>query len=53
MFQRDDETGLSFVYRQPVTADEKALAEEARESCPTNSIGNDGGDTGIVIARPV
>lgn len=41
-FQRDDETGFSIVYRQPVTEEEIVLAEEARASCPTESIGNDG-----------
>jgi ferredoxin len=43
-FRRDDEIGFSVVYRQPVTPDEKALAEEARQGCPTESIGNDGCD---------
>ncbi len=42
IFARDDATGYSFVHRQPVTAGEIALAEEARQSCPTESIGNDG-----------
>jgi len=41
-FRRDDETGFSFVHRQPVTPDEIALAEEAERGCPTESIGNDG-----------
>jgi len=41
-FRRDDEIGMSVVYRQPVTPEEIKLAEEARE-CPTDSIGNDGG----------
>jgi ferredoxin len=41
-FKRDDEIGFSIVYRQPVTPEELALAEEAREGCPTESIGNDG-----------
>jgi len=41
-FTRDDEIGYSIVYRQPVTPEELALAEEAREGCPTESIGNDG-----------
>jgi ferredoxin len=41
-FRRNDEIGLSTVYRQPVTSEEVALAEEARDSCPTESIGNDG-----------
>ncbi|MBL9202152.1 MAG: ferredoxin [Opitutaceae bacterium] len=41
-FGRDDETGYSFVHRQPVTPAEIALAEEARGLCPTESIGSDG-----------
>ena len=41
-FRRDDETGFSFVHRQPFTPDEIALAEEAKQGCPTESIGNDG-----------
>ena len=41
-FTRDDEIGLSIVNRQPITDDEIALAEEAREGCPSESIGNDG-----------
>lgn len=41
-FTRDDEIGLSFVHHQPITPDEVALAEEARESCPSESIGHDG-----------
>lgn len=41
-FTRHDEIGFSIVHRQPVTPEELALAEEAREGCPTESIGNDG-----------
>jgi ferredoxin len=41
-FTRDDESGFSFVYRQPTTAAQIALAEEAIESCPSESIGRDG-----------
>jgi ferredoxin len=41
-FRRDEETGFSFVYRQPVTPAEIELAEEAKQGCPTESIGNDG-----------
>ena len=44
-FQRDEETGFSFVYRQPGTTEERALAEEAKLGCPTESIGNDGLET--------
>jgi ferredoxin len=40
-FRRDDDTGQSYVYRQPVTAEEVALAQEALEGCPTSSIGDD------------
>lgn len=38
-FQRDEEIGFSIVYRQPVTPEELALAEEAREGCPVEAIG--------------
>jgi ferredoxin len=41
-FRRNDEHGYSVVYRQPVTTEEIANAEEARLSCPTETIGNDG-----------
>jgi ferredoxin len=42
LFRREEEIGLSVVQRQPVTKEELALAEEARESCPADAIGNDG-----------
>ncbi len=41
-FRRDDSEGLSYVWRQPATAEEILLAEEVLQSCPTESIGNDG-----------
>ena len=41
-FRRDDEIGMSIVYRQPSTPEERALAEEAKTECPSESIGNDG-----------
>lgn len=41
-FTRHDEIGFSIVHRQPSTPEEVALAEEAREGCPSDSIGNDG-----------
>ena len=40
--RRYDEGGYTYVYRQPVTTEEIAEAEEARGICPTDSIGNDG-----------
>ena len=42
VFTRDDDEGLSYVFKQPTSAAEIALAEEARNSCPTMSIGDDG-----------
>lgn len=41
-FSRHEASGLSIVHRQPETAEEIALAEEAMSSCATSSIGNDG-----------
>lgn len=42
LFGRNADTGLSFVQRQPLTAEEIALADEAMTTCATESIGNDG-----------
>lgn len=47
-FRREDDRGYSVVYRQPVTPEEIASAEEAMTGCPMESIGNDG-----VAAVPV
>lgn len=41
-FRRHDDGGYSMVFQQPETPEEIAEAEEARASCPTESIGNDG-----------
>ena len=41
VFRLDEETGQSFVYRQPEVPDEISLAREAVETCPTESIGDD------------
>jgi len=41
-FRRDEELGLSVVHRQPLTPDEIALADEALEGCPVESIGRNG-----------
>jgi ferredoxin len=41
-FRREDDRGYSVVYRQPVTPEEVAAAEEAMRDCPTDSIGDDG-----------
>lgn len=42
IFARHEVTGYSYVMRQPVTLDEIAEAEKGRDSCPTDTIGNDG-----------
>lgn len=41
-FTRDDDTGYSYVHRQPVSSEEIAEAEDARTSCPAASIGKEG-----------
>lgn len=51
-FRRDDESGNSFVYHQPDTPEEIEAAEEALQSCPTESIGSDG-DKVDVLLEPV
>lgn len=41
-FQRSDEEGYSYVYKQPENEEEKALCMEALEGCPVEAIGEDG-----------
>jgi len=41
-FTRNDENGYSFVYKQPETAEEFELCEEALMACPVEAIGDDG-----------
>lgn len=38
-FRRDDDSGYSYVYRQPQTQAEIDECTDAMESCPTQSIG--------------
>ena len=40
-FKRQEDFGYSYVFKQPITPDEITQAEEARLSCPTETIGND------------
>lgn len=42
LFGRNENTGLGYVKRQPVTEDEILLADEALAACGTNSIHKDG-----------
>jgi ferredoxin len=44
IFRRNDDLGQSYVHYQPVTEEERALAEEAQAQCPTETIGNVGAD---------
>ncbi|HZJ17152.1 MAG TPA: ferredoxin [Chthoniobacteraceae bacterium] len=41
-FRRDDENGMSYVWKQPATAEERTLAGNALEGCPTETIGCNG-----------
>ncbi|KXU38077.1 ferredoxin [Cephaloticoccus primus] len=41
-FNRFDEGGYSFVYKQPESEDDISLCMEALEGCPVEAIGNDG-----------
>ena len=42
VFRRNDDLGQSIVFRQPESPEELTMAIEAMQSCPTDSIGNDG-----------
>lgn len=41
-FTRNEDSGMSFVSRQPATAEDVARVEEAIAACATSSIGDDG-----------
>jgi ferredoxin len=41
-FERNEDEGFSYVYKQPETDEERARCAEARDSCPVEAIGNDG-----------
>jgi ferredoxin len=43
-FLRSEAKGYSYVFRQPESAEEEALCQEAMDSCPVEAIGNDGGN---------
>lgn len=42
LFRRDEDMGMSLVFRQPSTPEERNQAQEAMQDCPTESIGEDG-----------
>jgi len=41
-FQRSEDRGYSYVFRQPEVPEEEAQCQEAMDSCPVEAIGNDG-----------
>lgn len=41
-FTRQDDSGYSYVYKQPETPEEEDECKEAMESCPVEAIGCDG-----------
>ena len=41
-FQRNDDNGYSYVYKQPASDAERAKCQEALDGCPVEAIGNDG-----------
>ena len=41
-FKRNDDSGYSFVYKQPQTEQEKEQCQMALEACPVEAIGKDG-----------
>jgi ferredoxin len=42
VFKRDEDGGFSIVFHQPETEEEIKLAEQAKEGCPVEAIGDDG-----------
>ena len=53
IFRRDDGHGQIYVWRQPASELELALAREAQSACPTESIGDDGNSLTANDAVPV
>jgi ferredoxin len=43
-FQRNEDEGYSYVYKQPDNDEEEAQCVEAMEGCPVEAIGDDGAD---------
>ena len=41
-FQRNEDKGYSYVFRQPESPEENAQCQEAMDSCPVEAIGSDG-----------
>ncbi len=43
-FKREEDKGFSFVFHQPETPEQEAQCREAKDSCPVEAIGDDGGE---------
>jgi ferredoxin len=41
-FQRDDDTGVAYVSRQPENEEERQACQDAKDGCPVEAIGDDG-----------
>jgi ferredoxin len=41
-FERNEDEGYSYVFKQPETEEERAQCIEAMEECPVEAIGDDG-----------
>ena len=54
-FQREEEKGYSYVFRQPANREEEAQCQEAMDCCPVEAIGDDGGaaDEGTATRPPL
>jgi ferredoxin len=50
-FQRDEQSGHSFVFRQPQTPEEETQCEEAMASCPVEAIGSNGDLAATFVAE--
>ena len=50
-FEREEDEGYSYIYKQPANDAERSACEEARESCPVEAIGDDGTEGEVEGAR--
>jgi len=51
-FQRSEDKGYSYVFRQPEGAEEDAQCQEAMDSCPVEAIGADGENAPTKLPAP-
>ncbi len=41
-FKKNDDSGYTYVSKQPTTPEEQDLCKRAKEECPSSAIGDDG-----------